>query len=70
MGSSGGKRICSGASGAAARVTRSRDADAHVLEVPAAPIHAGHARLDQQSALDQLGEKRRLLRAARAKAGH
>ena len=47
-----------------------RDADAHVLEVSAAPIHAGHARLDQQSPLHQLGEKRRLLRAARAKAGH
>ncbi len=43
---------------------------AHLLEVPAAPVDAGHAGLDQQAALEELPQQRRLVGAGRAWAGH
>ena len=43
---------------------------AHVLEVPAATVDAGHAGLDQQATADELGEQRRLIGAGRANARH
>jgi len=46
------------------------EALAHILEVPASTIHAGHARLDQQTTLDELAQERRLVGTRRASAWH